>query len=375
MTKALRIGIIGTGVGLTQLAPGFMKAGAQIVAVCGSSLERTDSHVDFSVIKKNPSVAQSEVEDLFITDDYKKVCDSNNVDLICVTTPNEFHMEHMAYALKTNKHIFLEKPVGMTADETRELAKLDVNKDRMVVVSHQLRFNPYFEKMREIIASGSLGRIYNISIGQYVSSWTNLDRQWSWSYDVKKYGGRRLALGVHIVDLARFLLDAEPTSISAVLDPVHKFRTPGGEEARETLASDFLNAQITFPQTLVTLETSASTQTKEIFDIVVRGEDGELTFDLKDKLLLPNLNTEPTRILDNADAQYDELKGASIFWDSFVYYAKAVTDTLQAGESVLARASNLRDAINNMTVLDAMLKSHQSGTRELLVPWRAGDYS
>lgn len=357
MSKNIGVGIIGTGIGLRQVAPGFLRTGkADIVAVSGSSIERTKEYC-------------KDIDVDSITDDFKALCDSDTVDLICVTTPNKFHYEQMSYALSTDKHVFLEKPVGMTEQETKELSELVGNKNRLIVVGHQLRFNPYIARMKEIIESGVLGRIYYLSIAQYVSSWNDLDRSWSWSFDVENYGGRRLALGVHSVDLARFLLSDEATSVSCVLDPVHRFRTPGGSLAKESLVSDFMSAQLTFPGSTVNLETSASARTNEIFDVVVRGENGELTFDLTNKLLSLHTDSDPIALLSQADNDYNSLNGPSIFWDSFTYYASKIVDTLENGQTTLANASTMDDAIENMKVLDACLKSNKEGTRELFTEW------
>lgn len=100
MVNKIGIGIIGTGIGLRQVAPEFfINRSAKLVAVCGSSIERAKEHcADFDV-------------DL-ITDDYKAVCDNSDVDIICVTTPNEFHIEHMTYALNTDKHVFQKSLLG-----------------------------------------------------------------------------------------------------------------------------------------------------------------------------------------------------------------------------------------------------------------------
>ena len=74
--EKLRIGIIGTGIGLRQIAPGFLKTGqVEITAVSGSSIDRTLLHVQESAIAGNNGV---ESNDLLVTDDFKKVCDSDS---------------------------------------------------------------------------------------------------------------------------------------------------------------------------------------------------------------------------------------------------------------------------------------------------------
>ncbi len=310
-----------------------------------------------------------------ITDDYMQLCESDDVDLICVTTPNEFHVEHMTAALKTNKHVYLEKPVGDNVPDTKQIADCMSVADRLVVVGHQLRFNPYFHKMREVIQAGKIGRVYHITMSQCYSYWSDLDLPWIWSFDVEKGGGRRLALGVHLVDLARYLLNEEVTAVAASMDPVHRMRISEQGEPRETFASDFFSAMLSFPQTTVDMSTTASAKTGESFDVVVRGELGDMTFDLENKLILHDGKSSKPLLNQAAEDAYKAVGGISIFWDSFTYYAQEIVEAISAGKNTIPLASTVVDALKNMEVLDAALKSSQNGTRELLTPWLTNRYS
>ncbi len=361
MNKPLRVGIIGTGIGLRQVAPGFVRAGAEVTAVSGSSIERAREHV-------------GDLDVPLITDDYRKVCESDDVDLICVTTPNEFHIEHMTAALRTNKHVYLEKPVGDDVAQTRSIANEKGKTDRLVVVGHQLRFNPYFHKMREVIQAGTIGRVYHVTMSQCYSYWSDPDIPWIWSFDVEKGGGRRLALGVHLVDLARYLLNEEAAAIASSMDPVHCTRLSEGEP-RETFASDFFSATLSFPHTTVDMSTTASAKTGESFDVVVRGELGDITFDLTNKLQFHDGESSQPLVDQTSEEKYKSVGGVSIFWDSFTYYAQEIVDAIATGQHTIPLASTVEDAIKNMEVLDAALRSSQNGTRELLAPWLANRYS
>ena len=349
MVNKIGIGIIGTGIGLRQVAPGFLLTGqAKLVAVCGSSIERAKEHcADFDV-------------DL-ITDDYKAVCDNDGVDLICVTTPNEFHLEHMAYALNTNKHVFLEKPVGMTAEETKQLAKSTKDNSRLVLVGHQLRFNPYFVAIKNVIGSGKIGKVYYMNVNQCSNALGEEQRKWMWSFDVEKGGGVRLALGVHLVDLARFILDADPIATVGTLNPIFDMRLDDEGIARESFASRFFSASLNFEDALVEMSTTAAGKTKftDCKYKPVREVDGSV-----EKV-----------VNSDTDKAYDALDGPSIFWDSFTYYAQEIVDAIQGGSNSIESASTMNDAITNMEILDATLTSHLKGTRELLKPWITKKYS
>ncbi|MFN8015431.1 MAG: Gfo/Idh/MocA family oxidoreductase [Acidimicrobiia bacterium] len=366
MTNPLRVGIIGTGIGLTQITPGFLATNnAKIVALAGSSYERA------KLLSENYDI------DL-VTGNYREVCDHPDIDLICVTTPNEFHYEHMSAALDTDKHVLLEKPVGNTEDETRKIASHAGDKNRLVIVSHQLRFNPHIQAMKRIIQSGDIGRIYRITINQSSSSSTDISTPMKWSYDPKRGGGFRLAMGVHLVDLARFLLDKNPNTITGALDPVYKYRTPINSDKYECFASNFVSAMMTFEDTTVEISSTAVSRTEEEFTIVVRGENGDLTYDLHNFLRLYKNIEQPEKVLDDqVDKQYlsKETKPYySIFKRSFFYYAQEIVDAIARGETTLHEASTLDDAIINSKSLDAIHNSHINGSREILEAYEFQPY-
>lgn len=358
----VRVGIIGTGIGLRQVAPGFLNTGrAEITALSGSSIEHAKEHANGFDIG-------------LITDDYKVVCDSDEVDIICVTTPNQFHMEQMSYALKTNKHVFLEKPVGMTADETRELAALVSNKDRLVVVGHQLRFNPYFAKIKEMIDSGMLGKPYYISIN-HASPWiTNTKHDYIWSLDKKLGGGVRLALGVHLVDTVRYFLGSEPIAVSASMDNIFDRFTPLTGEPFDSDVSLYFSTDLNFPGCDVVLTNSAASHSGYKFDLIIRGDKGEITFDLENNAFFYKNNTTIEKIVDDkTERKYNQFN-KTIFWNSFNYYADKIVETILNGKTVLEDASTMDDAIENMVILDAMMESSQKGIRIQLGDWQESQY-
>ncbi len=372
--EKLRIGIIGTGIGLRQIAPGFLKTGqVEITAVSGSSIDRTLLHVQESAIAGNNGV---ESNDLLVTDDFKKVCDSNDVDLICVTTPNEFHIEQMAYALNTDKHILLEKPVGMTKRETEDLVKLQGSKNRLVVVDHQLRFNPYFVKIKKLIEHGNIGKPYYISIN-HASPWIMDNKHdYLWSLDKELGGGVRLALGIHLIDLVRFFLGCEPYAVSATMNNIFYTYNPIGSKEFNSQVSLYFSANLNFPECDVVLSNSAVSHSGYQFDMMIRGDQGEIGFNLKDNAIFYKNNKDGEKIIsDDATKEYDLLGGNTIFWNSFTYYAQIIVDAIQNGDNKIVNASGLDDAIKNMTVLDAMMTSSQNGTRELLGEWPKNQYS
>jgi predicted dehydrogenase len=356
--RPVGVGIIGTGVGVRTILPGMRRTGrAEVVALSGRSQARVEE-------------VGGPLGIPLLTSDYHRVCEDDRVDLICVASPNDLHMEHARAALSTGRHVYLEKPMGINAAEARAIAELARSEGRLVVVGHQLRFNPYLRAMRDAIASGAVGRVYHLSIAQHGSGFSNPSRKWTWEFDVERGGGVRLAMGSHMVDLGRFFLGNDAQAIAAELDPVFSVRTPEGGEPRECRSSNFFGAVVTFPATAVHMSTTAAAHAAPRFDIVAYGEEGDLTFDLSRTLLLHRLGTDPVPMLAaEVDAEYRHRQASSIFSTSFSYFADEIVDVILANKSELPDAATVDDAVRCMEVLDAALLSATHGSRELLQSW------
>lgn len=95
----IKIGIIGTGVGIRTHLKGFrnFQDEAEIYAIAGSSLERSK---EFAT-QYNIPVACA---------DYKELCNIEDLDLVCITAPNKFHKEMLKYAVSKNKNIDIYIP-------------------------------------------------------------------------------------------------------------------------------------------------------------------------------------------------------------------------------------------------------------------------
>lgn len=178
--KRIKIGIIGTGVGVRTHLKGFrnFQDEAEVYAIAGSNLERSKQF--------------AKEYDIPVTcADYKQLCDIEDLDLVCITTPNKFHKEMLKYAMSKNKNIICEKPMVNTAEEAKEMNKITKNYDKILIINHQLRFNPYILEIKKMINDGILGKIYNVRLNQQGTGFANDNIPWSWSFDDKEGGGVR----------------------------------------------------------------------------------------------------------------------------------------------------------------------------------------
>lgn len=89
----------------------------------------------------------------------EEIWNNQEVDLVVIATPNEFHIPYAQRALLSNKHVVVEKPFTATVDEADALIALAKQQHRLLYVFHNLRYYSDFLTVKEIITQGKLGNI------------------------------------------------------------------------------------------------------------------------------------------------------------------------------------------------------------------------
>lgn len=346
----LKIGIIGTGVGIRTLLPGFRRIKeAQVIAICGSKPERSE----FFAKKYEIPCAY---------DSYQELCANEEIDLVCVATPNNFHFAQVKCAINANKHILCEKPLVCTKDELDELIELSNKSNKYCLVDHQLRFNPYIIRIKNLISEGDLGKVYYVRLHQQSMGFSNPDADWSWSFDEKQNGGVRWAMGVHFVDLLLYWFNEQRMyNISGYMSPVITRRIDDRGKEREIKASTFCTASMISESGIsINLSVTAAALSKPRFDIDIYGTRGELHFDLDNKLIIYYSNRDKNLNLKDIEGVYEDEKKneVSIFSGSFRYYAKNIIRAISENDyHYLEPSANFSDAMYTFDVLEKIKKA------------------
>ncbi|HEY3763444.1 MAG TPA: Gfo/Idh/MocA family oxidoreductase [Verrucomicrobiae bacterium] len=134
--------------------------------------------------------------------DYKKFADK--VDGVVIVTPAQSHFPLCREFLEAGKDVFVEKPLTLASDESKQLAELARAKGRILQVGHILRFDPATLWLREAIQNGDFGCV-NMLRGHF----GGFKRP-------RNDSGVMFADGIHFVDLFNFILDAMPSQVLAV---------------------------------------------------------------------------------------------------------------------------------------------------------------
>ncbi len=190
MRQTLRLGVAGLGNAGHAVLRGLGRViGVGLTAAADVRKEALES------LRKN----HKEVETF---DSVEKMCKSGNVDAVWIATPNEFHEEHTVAAAKHGKHIILEKPMAISLEQCGNMIAV-ARKNGVQLLMHSKVSQPPVVKMREIVASGRLGRVIHINTWNY-KGWLNSPRLPS-EVDTSKGGGVLYRQGPHQIDIVRYI--------------------------------------------------------------------------------------------------------------------------------------------------------------------------
>lgn len=94
--------------------------------------------------------------------DYRDLLADSNVDVVFICSPEHLHHAMAIAALKANKHIYLEKPIGHTIEEGADIVRTAEKSDRVVQVGTQNRSNKLYIRAKEMVQNGDIGQIHYV---------------------------------------------------------------------------------------------------------------------------------------------------------------------------------------------------------------------
>lgn len=184
------------GVGVVGLHEGH----TLLVALRASGLCKAVAGCDLSEAKRNDALAAS--PGLFVTADYEELLAREDVQIVAIYTPDNFHAEHIERAFAAGKHVICTKPLINDPKDAARLLEAAKKSGRRLQVGQSTRFYEPFLRQRELFEAGQFGDAevvdahYNHRMDWYYekSPWTIEDTHWAY-------------LGLsHPVDLIRWYL-------------------------------------------------------------------------------------------------------------------------------------------------------------------------
>ena len=201
--KPVRWGMVGLGwVASDFVAPGIVKSpGSELVACLGSTAEKTRAFADkFKVPHAHKDLAALAADP--------------DVDAIYIALPNAIHHAAVLEIACAGKHILCEKPFAMKTEHAREMVKACRDAGVVLRIAHQIRLDAAVVRAREIVQSGRLGRLTEVSLERASAVGSRV----SWRQDFEQ-SGVMYDVGVHLLDLIQYVTGQRFVEVSAFTHP------------------------------------------------------------------------------------------------------------------------------------------------------------
>jgi predicted dehydrogenase len=259
------------------------------------------------------------------------------VEAVILATPHSLHTEQIKMAVAAKKHIFCEKPLALT----RRGAEFAVNackKNKLILgMGHERRWEPPVAKMLDMARKGELGRIQQVEGNFSHDKFTTLDKKnWRLNQREAPVGGMT-ATGIHLTDLA-----------AALLGEARDLRVSCEKLSSKIPQGDTMSVHIRFKKG-GTAYVSASLAMPFISRFAVFGSKGWIEIRDKAHVEAPD-GWVVTSAMAGEKIQVEVLPPAEPVKDNLVAFAHAV-------RGKAAYPISGKDLINNITILEAIIKS------------------
>jgi len=212
--------VVGTGFIGPVHVEAIRRLGHPVVGVLGSSPE-----------KGRAAAAALGVPRAYAT--FDELLADPAVRVVHVASPNRHHADQCRRAVAAGKHVVCEKPLGMTAAQTADLARLAAAAPVVTAVNYNVRFYPLVLEARERVRAGAVGEVFHVT-GSYLQDWLLYPTDYNWRVDAAAGGELRAVadIGTHWLDTVCFVTGLEVEAVCADLRTVHPTRRKpaGGAE-------------------------------------------------------------------------------------------------------------------------------------------------
>ena len=141
------------------------------------------------------------------TTDYKAVLNDNHTGLVLITTRHNLHARMTLEALQAGKHVFVEKPLALNAEELDQIIKAREASGKTVMVGFNRRFSPFITKMKSVLAETPMHIVATMNAGFIPAN--------VWIHDLLIGGGRIVGEACHFIDLCNYLTGSKVISVCA----------------------------------------------------------------------------------------------------------------------------------------------------------------
>ena len=242
--KPIGIGVIGTG---------FMGKAHSIAYSASASVFGIGLRPNLEIVcDLSPERANQRATDLGFsrhTDKWQDVVNDPRVDLISVCTPNNTHSEISIAALEKGKHVWCEKPMSSSLEDSQIMAEVAEKSNSKTIVGYNYTKNPVVIHARKIIEKGTIGRISGFFCRYDVDNEADGSKPWSWRMSKELSGtGSNGDILSHVISVGHYLINSRISTVVGDISIIHKQRKDPKENEKSKIVDndDMVSALVHF---------------------------------------------------------------------------------------------------------------------------------
>jgi predicted dehydrogenase len=323
--RRIRWGVISTAsIGLDEVLPAIQKGEyTQVMAIASRNLEKAQE-------------AARQLDILKAYGSYEDLLADPEIEAVYIPLPNHQHVPWSIKALEAGKHVLCEKPLGLDANDARQLLEASQRYPHLKVMeAFMYRYHPQWKLAQQLIKTGEIGEPHSIHtyFNYYLPDPTNIRNM------VDIGGGGLLDVGCYAVSLSRLIFESEPVRAFAAMELDPQFRT-------DRLTTGILE----FEKGIATF--TCATQLFDFQRVNILGDLGQVELEMP---FNPPVD-KPTHInLHNTSGKREfELDICDQFTLQGDQFSKAILEDTTV-------PTPLEDAVANMIVIDALFQSAHTG--------------
>ncbi len=345
--EKLRVAIIGTG-GISNAHIGGYQAipeKCEVVAVCDLDEEKVKRYAE---INKVPA---------YYTD-YNEMLAKEKIDAVSVCTWNSSHKGATIAALKAGCKVLCEKPMAMNTAEAEEMLAVSKETGNLLMLGFVRRFGNDADLIRKFIDGGTMGDLY------YAKA-CYLRRNGcpgGWFGD-KEYagGGPLIDLGVHVIDLVRFLAGGpKPVSVYGITNnSLGSNRASGGQDWVSTTKGQFKYDVEDFASAFIRFDNGLTLHVEASFNLNIKNDKGEIElFGTKAGAKI-NPQVEFFGDMNGVFVDVKPFGDSSLSFDGL--FAREIDHFVECARGNAECISPAEDGVMLMKILDAIYESAKTG--------------
>lgn len=278
----------------------------------------------------------------------------DEIDAVYIATPVFCHKEQVMKAAAAKKHILLEKPMGLTVEDSIEIKEFCEKQGVKLGVGLMMRFNNLHEEIRQLVKDGKLGEIVSMR-AQFTCWYPEMEGAWRQKMALAG-GGALMDMGVHCIDLLRFMSGLEAKEVIALTgNQIFKYEVEDAASIimrMENGAYAYVDAAFNIPDeaAVCKLEIYGTGGSVFLQGSLAQDEVGEGTLILTDS----NKGYDAQQIRTKADSIKLEGKGGNLYTKEIEAFVNSVINDLDTPITA-------DDAISAQTIVEAAYESANTG--------------